>query len=519
MEKNSEGSASFWFESAIAPVFPKLNGPLKTEVLIIGAGMTGLTAAYLLSKKGKQVTVVDTDVIWAGETGRTTAHLSCELDYGYSQIVKYHGEENARRALESQRAALRFIEETVQNLSIECDFQKLDAYLFLHPTDERKSLQDEFGVLKKIGWNDVEFLENPSKNLFIQGPCLRFPHQAQFHPLKYLNSLIAETVKNGGAFFTGTHVKSVESGKAVTEEGHAIEADEIIVATHSPIKNILFFLKEAAYRSYVIGAGIPKNSVQSALYWDTGDQSQSNEPYHYVRLCKRNDSSDLIIIGGEDHKTGQADDAELRFKNLETWGRNHFPQMGQIEYRWSGQIIEPVDALPFIGKSPYHKNIYLGTGYSGNGMTNGSLAGMMISGLILKGESEWEDLYSPTRKNVRSGASFLEENLNVAGRIIKDRIKKEPVHSEYELGPEEGAILQRGAAKIAAYRDAEGKLFEHSAVCTHLGCIVQWNSAEKSFDCPCHGSRFNGEGKVITGPAVKNLKEVEHKAELPKKAA
>lgn len=506
MRRTSGNLDTYWLSTQSTPSFDEMEGSLSVDVLVIGAGITGLTAAYLLSRKGQRVAVVDSGSVWSGETGRTTAHLTDEMDFGYAEILKLHGLEKSRQVLESQRAALHFLAQTVDTLKIPCDFKRVDGFLFLHSTDSKETLTQEMEALSEIGYAEAELLDRAPKAPFDTGPCIRFPGQAQFHPLRYLNHLASEIVRAGGLIFTDTRIERVDSMKAVTADGDVIHASHIVVATQSPIKNILFFLKEAAYRSYVIAAEIPKGVFRPALYWDTGDHALANEPYHYVRVAEKNDESDLLIVGGEDHKTGQANDAEERFRKLETWARKRFPRMGAVECQWSGQVIEPVDALPFIGKSPYHKDIYIATGYSGNGMTGGTLAAMMISDLILGIKNEWTDLYSPTRKNVKSGRDFLEENLGVARQIVSGRLQKSDVESEEDLAPGEGAVLSKGLAKVAAYRDESGRLTECSATCPHLGCVVSWNKAEKTFDCPCHGSRFTGEGKVITGPSNTNLK-------------
>lgn len=497
---------TYWQRDGSLPSFQKLNRSMTADVLIVGAGVTGLTAAYLLSKQGRAVTVIDAGQPGNGETCRTTAHLTEVIDSGYAEIESFHGEKNARLAFDSQRAAIRFIEHTIGALKIECQFKRLDGYLFLHPTDQKESLEKELETLRRMGLSEAEFCSKVPLPGREAGVGLRFPNQAQFHPLQYLSALVKQIDQAGGQFFTGTHVAKIDSHKVLTSDGFEITANEIIIATHSPIKNILFFLKEAAYRTYVIAAEVPKGSVPEALYWDTGDQSIKHSPYHYVRMTPKSETVDLLIVGGEDHKTGQEDDGDLRFKNLEQWARKYFPMMGEVEYQWSGQVVEPVDGLPYIGKSPYHKDIYIATGYSGNGMTNGTLAGLILTDLIMGIKNQWAELFSPTRKNLRSGMNFLEENLNVVKELIFDRIKKEPLSAE-DLARGEGAIIQKGLHKMAVYRDEKGTLSECSATCPHLGGVVQWNSTEKTFDCPLHGSRFTADGIVITGPAIRDLKK------------
>jgi Rieske Fe-S protein len=245
--------------------------------------------------------------------------------------------------------------------------------------------------------------------------------------------------------------------------------------------------------------------VTKALYWDTPD------PYHYVRIQNvenKTGAYDLLIFGGEDHKTGQADDANRRFAALEKWTRTRFPMIEKIEFQWSGQVLEPVGGLAFIGRNPLdNDNVFIATGDSGNGMTHGTIAGILLTDLIMKRENDWEILYDPTRKTLRAAANFASENLNVATQYA-DLVTPGDVDSTDEIKPGEGAVIRRGLKKIAVYRDDSGALHERSAVCVHLGCIVDWNSKEKTWDCPCHGSRYDARGTVFQGPANRNLSEV-----------
>jgi Rieske Fe-S protein len=257
--------------------------------------------------------------------------------------------------------------------------------------------------------------------------------------------------------------------------------------------------KQAAYRTYVIAYRIPKDTYPGFLLWDMQD------PYHYVRVL-RGPTYDMLIVGGEDHKTGQAYDMDARYQRLDSWAKRYFSTLGPIEYRWSGQVMEPVDCLAFIGRNPMDEdNVFIATGDSGNGMTHGTIAGMLITDLILGRENAWEKLYDPARKSIKAAPDFIKENTNFVGHMVKDWVKPSEVDSVDAIHPGEGAILRKGAAKVAVYRDEKGQLHERSAVCTHLGCIVQWNSGEKSWDCPCHGSRFDCEGRILNGPAITPL--------------
>ena len=293
----------------------------------------------------------------------------------------------------------------------------------------------------------------------------------------------------------------------------------MVVATNTPVNNyVTMHTKQHPYRTYVIGGLIPKNAIQPSLWWDTGNLRSEwvTDPYHYVRLQPHDDTHDLLIAGGEDHKTGQASKENIeeadRYAKLELWTRKHFPAMEEIVYHWSGQVLEPVDLMAFIGKNPGDKNIYIATGDSGNGMTHGSIAGMLISDLILGKENPWEKLYDPSRITVKAAGNFLQEAGNMSAQYL-DYFDSGDVKSVRELKPEQGAIVNLKGKKVAVYKDESNMLHTFSAVCPHMGCILQWNGDEHSFDCPCHGSRFTCHGAVVNGPALSDMKRVEFKGE------
>lgn len=490
-----------WFSDLTALTFPVLSGNRSADILIIGSGLTGLLTAYALSKAGKKVTVVDaSDGIGGGETGCTTAHLTWVLDSRYSELEKSFNFEKAQQVLKSHQAGIDFIETIAREEKIDCGFKRVSGYT-LFGLEEKEFFETELETLHRLGAVETR-LESPMPNSFLgKGTGLHYPHQAQFHPLKFLSGLAACLQKHGCTIFGGTRIAEVGSGKVKTETGDEILANEIIVATHSPVKNILFFLKEAAYRSYVIAAKIKKGEVPEGLYCDT------ENPYHYVRTQPLEDESDLLIIGGEDHKTGQNDDYEAPFQRLESWARANFPMIQKIDYAWSGQIIEPVDGLAFIGPSPYHGHLFIATGYSGNGMTYGAIAAMIFRDTLLGKKNPWAELYNPTRKNPQAIPSFLKENANVVKELVTGHLQRGDIENAEDLPPGEGGVLQKGLTHLAVFRDAEGRLHASSATCTHLGCVVQWNSAQKTFDCPCHGARFSGRGEVICGPAIRDLKK------------
>jgi glycine/D-amino acid oxidase-like deaminating enzyme/nitrite reductase/ring-hydroxylating ferredoxin subunit len=360
----------------------------------------------------------------------------------------------------------------------------------------------------------VERLERSPVIPLAAGPCLRFPRQAQFHPLRYLIGLAGAIHRRGGRIFTDTHVTSVKGGPQAWVEadgGAIVTASAIVVATNTPIVDTLaMHTKQAPYMTYVIGARIPNGSVPKALYWDM------EQPYHYVRIHHASDRDgqyDVLIAGGEDHKTGQAEDGDARYAKLEQWARDRFPMIERIEYRWSGQVIEPVDGIGFIGRDPGGaENVFIATGDSGMGMTHGMIAGILLTDLIMKRECSWTSLYDPSRKTLRAAGQYAKETLNMAVQYA-DWVTGSTVKSTEEISKGSGAVIRRGLTKVAVYRDQMGAVHERSAVCPHLGCIVCWNQNEKTWDCPCHGSRFDKLGTVINGPANSDLALIKDKQE------
>ncbi|HKR23482.1 MAG TPA: FAD-dependent oxidoreductase [Pyrinomonadaceae bacterium] len=484
----------------------QLTENIRTDVCIVGAGIAGLTTAYMLAREGRSVVVLDDGPIGGGMTGRTTAHLTNAFDDRYLEIEKMHGLENSRLTAASHTAAIDKVEEIVRTENIECDFERVDGFLFTTPPHDEKLLDDELIAAHRAGLEYVEKVERAPVDSFNTGPALRFPRQAQFHPLIYLNGLTQAIRRNGGKLFGQTHASTIEGGsdaRVETSHGPVVTCDVIVVATNTPVNDrVAIHTKQAPYVTYVIGAAVPKGSITRALYWDTLD------PYHYLRL-QRDRDRDILIVGGEDHKTGQANDCGLRFARLEHWTRERFPQCGAVEFRWSGQVMEPVDYLAFIGRNPLDsENVFIATGDSGQGMTHGTIAGMLLADLIQGRKNRWEDLYSPSRVTLRAFPEYAGENMNVAGQFA-DYITAGDIDSVEELKPGQGAIIREGLSKVAVYRDDNGSVHRRSAVCPHLGCVVSWNTCEKTWDCPCHGSRFNAEGHVYNGPANSGLAAVD----------
>ena len=503
-------SQSVWAATAKMPRAGKLTEDVAADVCIVGAGIAGLTTGYLLTRAGKSVVILDDGPLAGGMTQVTTAHLSDAIDDRFTEIERWHGERGAFLAAESHTAAINLIEQTVNDLKIDCDFVRLDGYLFLAPGDEKETLDRELAAARRAGLMAEMVPLAPLAH--DTGPAIRFPNQARFHPLKYLAAVAKAIKREGGRIYTNSHADRVDGGpKAKVEVGeHTVTADAVVVATNSPINDLVaIHTKQAPYMTYVIGARVPVGSVTDALYWDT------QKDYHYVRLqrVRNNDADtdaydeyDLLIVGGEDHKSGQADDTHLRHPRLETWARARFPMIEEIVFTWAGQVMETIDGLAFIGRNPMdQENVFIVTGDSGMGMTHGTLAGMLLTDLILGRPNPWATLYDPSRKTLRAAGNFTREALNVAGAYVVDWLSGSEVERVHDIEPCSGAVLRRGLTKVAVYRDEEGAAHELSAVCPHLGCIVHWNKAEMTWDCPCHGSRFDKLGKVINGPSNADL--------------
>ncbi|HTH50599.1 MAG TPA: FAD-dependent oxidoreductase [Pyrinomonadaceae bacterium] len=497
MRKSDEGSTVSIWEATEDLLEGGAAVPDSTEVCIVGGGIAGLTTAYLLSKAGSHVTVVDDGLIGGGETCRTTAHLSNALDDRIYRIEEWHGEDKAKLAVESHGRAIDTIEKVAKDESIDCDFLRVDGYLF-EADDGRgdDDLDKEFDAARRCGL-DVEWVETQF------GRSMRFPRQGQFHVLKYLRGLVDVIQANGGRLISNTRVTEWEGGDApvVKTSRGDIQSDRIVLATNYPLMSKMF-AELPAYRTYAIGVEIPKGSVERALYWDNAD------PYIYVRT-QVDDEGEILIVGGEDHRTAQANDGEERFRRLEEWTRRHFSSAGPVKYRWSGQFMETHDGLGFLGQySDDEPNVFLITGDSGMGMTHGTIGGMIVSDLIVGKQNPWVDVYLPGRIATQSIKEAVPEI--IASTVpYKDWVTGGDIDSVDDLKPGEGGILRDGLSKIACYRDDEGKLHKRSAVCTHMGCIVRFNSLERTWDCPCHGSRFSTNGDPINAPAIAPLGKAE----------
>lgn len=499
---HSGATRPFWGETQGVTYSP-LAGPIDADVCIVGAGIAGITTAYLLAKEGKSVVVVDEKPVGGGETGRTSAHLASVLDDRFHIMERKHGEETTRLHYQSHAAAVDLIEQIDRDERLESDFARVEAYLF--PADEQSTdeLKKEHEAAQRVGI-DVSLLEQHTLRGVIQRPCLRFGRQARFQPVRYLEALAQAAVRLGVRIYTGQRVMDLSGNGPVTAKlasGSTINSRFGVAATNvpSPINNwIGIYTKQTATRTYLAALKIPEGAVDDALYWDMDD------PYHYVRLHRAPEGL-LLLVGGEDHKTGQpGEHEEAVFERLGAWARRWFPAAGEIVYSWSGQVCEPDDGIAFIGRVPTgkHEACFAITGDSGMGLTHGTLGARLIADLIMGRPNPWEEVYRPSRKPFHALGTYISDNANTAVHLAEHLT---PGAKEAEIPRGSGAVVREGLKKLATFRDDAGQVHKCSAYCTHLKGVVHWNAIEKTWDCPLHGSRFGCKGEVITGPAVDNL--------------
>lgn len=472
------------------------------DVLIVGGGITGLTAALLLQNAGRRTIVAEAHSIGFGTTGGTSAHINTFADTTYPEAESAFGESGAQLFADAIQEGFALIKTHIESLKIDCDYESKPGYLYAENKDEAKQLDEIYRGSVKVGVPVNYTEEVPTPVPF--GKALLFEGQAQFHPLKYVLGLQQAYLAAGGIISENNRITGVQSaeGMHVAESAKGnIKAKTVIYATHIPPNLNLFNFECAPYRSYVMAVKLKNGSYPDALIYDM------QEPYHYVR-SHNIDGQQLLIAGGLDHKTAH-EDPEKAFADLEKYIRKYY-NVSSVKYRWSSQYYIPVDGLPYIGQMPMAADgVYCATGYNGNGMMLGSIAGKILSDLVRKRPNKYQDLFNPARvKPVDGFAEFVKENADVAYHFVADRIGVHETDSLKRLQPGTGKVVEVDGEKIAAYRDEQGKIHALSPVCTHAKCIVNWNSEEKSWDCPCHGARFDIEGQVLTGPATKNLEKI-----------
>jgi glycine/D-amino acid oxidase-like deaminating enzyme/nitrite reductase/ring-hydroxylating ferredoxin subunit len=490
------------------PSLPRLERNQKVDVVVVGAGITGLTAAYLLTQAGRSVAVLERDDAVEHDTAHTSAHLSMVTDEWLSTLVDRFGRDHAQATWDAGLAAIAQIDTIVRSEDIACDFAWVPGYLHRppHAPGHDKTFRDEALLAADLGF-DAAFVDDVP---FVGGPGVVFEDQARFHPRRYLAGVAKAILAAGGHIYRRSAAAEFsDKPRSVKANGHTIACDEIVLATHTPLMGnasmasaTLFQTKLALYSTYVVGGRAKNGQVPDALFWDTAD------PYHYLRVEPHRDY-DFVIFGGEDHKTGQADDTNVCYERLEQKLTKLVPGI-ELTHRWSGQVIETPDGLPYIGDTAPHQ--FAGTGFSGNGLTFGTLSAMMAADRILGRGNPWRELFDTGRTKIRGGAwNYVRENKDYPYYMARDRFAGAEARSLRAIKRGSGKILERDGEQVAASRDSDGSVTMVSAICTHMGCLVDWNEAERTWDCPCHGSRFTAKGAVIGGPAETPLSSVDGK--------
>lgn len=494
---------SLWQE---VPVYGSLHRPqqdIPYDVAIVGGGITGITTSLLLQQAGKKCILLEAENLGFGTTGGTTAHLNTLLDTPYTTIIKNFGEDGARLVARAVREAIDVIERHVGAYGIDCGFEETPAYLFSQDDKQSKELQDIVDASRTVGL-EIEYSDGIPLPIPMQ-KAARVARQAKFHPTRYVHALAHAFEHLGGVILQYAPVTKITEGDIITVEagGKSIRAHNLVYATHTPPGINLVHLRMAPWRSYAMAVTVADGNYPDGLCYDMYD------PYHYYRT-QVVDGQRYLIVGGEDHKTGHEENTEKCFRALEAHVRKYF-QVESIAYQWSSQYFEPVDGLPYIGTLPMHgDNIYVATGYGGNGMVYSTVAGILLRDLMTKQESPYQELFSPSRiKPVAGFTSFMQNNLDVAKSLIGGWLSSETLQELADLAPGEGKVVDYEGKSIALSRDSEGALHAVSPTCTHMGCHVSWNLAEQSWDCPCHGARYSPAGKVLTGPASADLAPVE----------
>ncbi len=473
------------------------------DVLIVGGGITGITTALLLQKAGKHCLVAEAHSLCFGTTGGTTAHINTFFDTTYDEVQSDFSKEAASLLSKAAQSARDLFKKQVADYKIDCGFAEKDAYVYAQDEEQTEELEKMVRASKEAGAS-VDYTDKiPLPFSFTK--AIVFHQQAKFHPTRYVQALAKAFEDGGGTILQHCAVDTFENEDGmlqVTTANGIIKAKALVWATHIPPGINLLHFRNAPYRSYVIAVKL-NGAYPDDLAYDMYD------PYHYYRT-QEIDGENYFIIGGEDHKTGHEENTEACFNNLIAHAKTNF-DVAEVTHKWSSQYFEPSDGLAYIGHLPGNpNNVYVATGYGGNGITYSHIAAQVLTDLITTGQSEYKDLFSPGRiKPVAGFTAFVQENADVVKEFVTRRFAAEKITGLSDLARGEGKVIKYEGDMIALYKDDSGNVHALNPVCTHAKCIVGWNSAEKTWDCPCHGGRFGIDGEVLTGPPRKGLSKIE----------
>lgn len=503
MAKEHFFTQAVWSASAKQSAYPQLAGDMEVDVAVVGGGITGITAAYLLAKAGKKVAVLEAMQVGMGTTGSSTGNLYASTDEQLHIIASKHSEETMKAVAGSRTAALDFIEQKVREHDIDCEFKRVPWYLFTTTEDASRSkeVENELEALIKAGLSASGNVPDnfPYKSV---AAITNHPNQAQFNPLKYVKQLAEAAASHTNCrIFENTKAIKIEDGDTcvVHTPYGKVQAKQVIQATHSPKGIYAVHSAMEVYREYALAVRLKGALPPGGVYWHLkGSQMYSVRPYS-------NEQGNYLLVLDASQKVGHKKNTEESFKKVEEYLEAHF-EVEQVEYTWAAQNYKAADRIPFIGTSPMEKNTYIATGFAADGLAYGTLAAMIISDAIQGKENAWARLYDPKRFTPAASADRLvKEGLDVATQLVKDYLFKGTEKELEEVKTGQGKLVEIDDKKFAAYRDEQGKLHLVSPVCTHMGCLVHWNNGEKSWDCPCHGSRFSVDGEVLEGPAFNAL--------------